>query len=128
MITKKVNKIILSKKLNAMYDYIIELKVSTRDNYITLSDRHGIETMLCEPETTRNNHNQTIIHNIDRRELTKKLKAMSEAFINISFDDVMHEITLQGITNKEKSVYFCISDAATTKEQTFGLFKFRNTE
>lgn len=110
-----------------MYDYLIQLQVNNQDDIIILSDRQGIEEFKCEksPPKPRSNFTpETINHNIDRRELVRKLKAMTEYLIYITFNHEQHTITLQGITMHEKSTYFCTSDAADTKEQTFGLWNW----
>ena len=49
---------------------------------------------------------------------------MTELIIKISFDDIFHKITLQGITTNETSIYYCISDNAATREQTYGIFNW----
>ena len=47
IIKKKIDRRELAKKLNAMFDYVIEIYISDNENYISLKDRKGTITQIC---------------------------------------------------------------------------------
>lgn len=123
-IQKIVNSKILAKKLSAMYDYAVWLELYSRDNFIMIGDSHGTDKMECKPYKHGIITELVIQNKVDRRELTKKLKAMSEAEIILTFDNENPLIIMEGIRTKEQCTYFCSANPAKTMEEANGSIKW----
>ncbi len=123
-IQKIVNSKILAKKLSAMFDYIVWLELHTLDNFILIGDRHGTDLMQCKSYKNGITSNITIKNKVDRRELAKKLKAMTEAEIILTFDNENPLIIMEGIRTKEQCSYFCSANPAKTMEEANGNIKW----
>ena len=123
-IQKIVNSKILAKKLSAMFDYIVWLELHSRNNFILIGDRHGTDSMECKPYKHGITTELIIKNKVDRRELTKKLKAMTEAEIVVTFDNENPLIIMEGIRTKEQCSYFCSANPAKTMEEANGNIKW----
>ena len=121
-ITVKIDSKMLAKKLNSMYDYVFTLELNSRDNYLIIADRHSLERMPVKK--IKQSPDAVIRHTIDRRELSKKLKAISSWDCYMTFDTETHLIILESMDKQELSSYCCLNEPSRNKEEADGMVKW----
>lgn len=110
-ITVEVNKNVLAKKLQALYDYVVYLQVLRTLDFIIIGDKHGTEKIAIKyTEIKGNIIKDALISKIDRREFTKKLKAMTENNVRLTISSTHSLIIIDGINTKEQSTYYCYNN------------------
>ena len=104
------------------HDYVFTLELNSRDNYLIIADRHSLERMPVKK--IKQSPDAVIRHTIDRRELSKKLKAISSWDCYMTFDTETHLIILESMDKQELSSYCCLNEPSRNKEEADGMVKW----
>lgn len=129
----KVNKNILAKKLQALYDYVVFIQIIMYHDFILIGDSHGTDKIpIRDNEIKGSLITKSVLEaKIDRREFSKKLKAMTENNIYLTLSSEHSLIKLDGILTDEQSTYYCYNNPTDKpkeelKEQTTAFKFFKN--